>query len=58
MTKIVTVRDDGYLLMEDFKDLLDIEKVVYYNIRHKKDGTIVLKFYDKKKKFINVNEQK
>ena len=58
MSKTITVKDGGYLLVEDFKDFIDVDKIAYYALKHNKDGTLTIKFYDKKKKLIKVNEQK
>lgn len=41
-----------YLDLEDFKDIVDISKVVYYKIKFKKDKSLILSFYDKNKKKI------
>ncbi len=41
-----------YLDLEDFKDIVDISKVVYYKIKFKKDKSVILSFYDKNKKKI------
>ena len=51
MSTIVTTDKDGCLPLESFKDILDIKKVAYYTLKAK-DSTLILKFYDKKKKVI------
>jgi hypothetical protein len=43
---------DGFINLHDFKDFVDVGRVVYYTLKHKKDGTLTLKFYDKKEKLI------
>ena len=52
MAKRITVHPGGYLLLEDFEGLIDTNRVVFYKLKPKKDGTLVLKFYDAKKKII------
>lgn len=56
MPKTVKVDYLGRLHLIDFKDFLDISKVVYYSFKQRKDRTLILKFYDKKKKVIKLNE--
>ena len=48
---ILTVPSTGFVPIEEFKDLLDISKVVYYSIEDS-DGTLTLKFYDKNEKLV------
>lgn len=55
MSNIITVREGGFVYLSDFKDLLDVGKVVSYNIKPHKDGTISIKFYDKKGKLVKPN---
>lgn len=48
------IKYDGshyYLSIEDFKDFVDLGRIVYYSVSVKKDK-IVVKFYDKNKKII------
>ena len=60
MAKIITVHDyrKGFVHIEEFRDIVDIDKVVFNSIRAKKDGTVLLKFYDKKKKVVKPYESK
>lgn len=57
-TTIIKVDSDGAVNLEEFKDWLDINRVVYYNLKHKKDGKLIIKFYDKKRKLIKLYGQK
>jgi hypothetical protein len=42
---------EAYLELSDFADVVDISKVEYYQLKeNKKDPSLVLTFYDKKKK--------
>jgi hypothetical protein len=58
MTKNITVKDGQHVSIEDFKDLVDIDRIVFYRLNPKKDGTIHIKFYDKKKKLVRPYERK
>lgn len=54
MTKplIVPVDDRGGIAIESFDKLIDTDKIVYYELKPKKDGCLIVKFYDAKKKLI------
>jgi hypothetical protein len=53
MAKTITVREGGFLLIEDFKDLVDVDKVVYYLVKYnKKDDSLLVRFYDAKRKLV------
>ena len=52
MANIITVQEDGFVDLEEFKNVIDTSKVVFYSIKLKKDNTLLLKFYDKKKKLV------
>lgn len=54
--KSIVVPKDGYLSLEEFKDLIDIVKVKHYSIKVNKDKMLTIKFYDKKKKLIRPNK--
>lgn len=58
MTKIITIDKEGFVYIEEFRNIVDIDKVVFYSLKGKKDGTIHLKFYDKKKKLVRPYERK
>lgn len=58
MTKKISVDKNGFVFIEDFKDLLNVEIVQYYTIKARKDETIVVKFYDKNRKLVRPYEQK
>lgn len=45
----ITIPENGAIDIESFKKLLDISKVEWYSLEEK-NGTIVLKFYDKNRK--------
>lgn len=55
---IIKVQEDGFVNLDEFKNLLDISLVVYYKLTIKKDKTISLKFYDKNKKLIKPYNRK
>lgn len=53
--------DETYILLEQFKELVDVTEVKYYSLEVTEDYTektesrsIILRFYDKKKKQIKV----
>jgi hypothetical protein len=48
----MTVRNDGFLFIEDFSNFIDIERVVYYSIKANKNKTLKIRFYDKDEKLI------
>ena len=48
----ITVNKNGFVVLDDFKRVLDIEKVVYYEVIPKEDGSAVMFFYDKNKKLV------
>jgi hypothetical protein len=58
MTKIITVGKDGFVYIEDFRDIVNIDIIAFYRLKTKKDGSVVLKFYDKKKKLVRPYERK
>ncbi len=58
MSKTIKVDYLGRLHLIDFKEFLDISKVVFYSFKQRKDKTLILKFYDKKKKVIKLSVQK
>ena len=55
--KNINVNKDGLVYLSDFKDWIDIDRVEYYKFKFKKDKTIEVKFYDKKKKLIRPYER-
>lgn len=57
-TTIVKVSDGGAVNLQDFKDFVDVGRVVYYSLKHKKDGKLIVKFYDKKRRLVRPYEQK
>lgn len=59
MSKIITVQEGGFIYVNDFKDLLNIDRVEYYSLKHdKKEGILKVTFYDKRKKPIKPYGQK
>jgi hypothetical protein len=52
MAKTIKVGKDGRVEMSNFKDILNIEQVVYYEVTPNKDETITLRFFDKNKKLV------
>lgn len=50
--------DDGshYFDINDFKDIVDIDKVEYYSLESKEDGSLIVAFFDKDKNFIKPRE--
>lgn len=48
----IKVNEDGVIYLENLRMFVDIDRVVYYNIKHKKNGNLVIKLYDKKKKLV------
>lgn len=48
---MLTIPSSGFVPIEEFKDLLDISKVMYYSLEVS-DGILKLKFYNKNKKLI------
>ncbi len=61
MVNVIKVKSDGvqfYLDLEDFEDFVDTEKVDSYSIKSRTDGSLVVKFYDKKNKVIKPNAKK
>jgi hypothetical protein len=58
MSKIIKVDEYGRVPLENFSDLVDIDKVEYYSIKIKKDKSLSLKFYDKKKRVVKPNAAK
>lgn len=50
---IKTIRAyEGFIYLNDFKEFIETEKAVYYSLKVKKDGSVLVKLYDKKKKLI------
>lgn len=45
--KSIIIDSDGFVLLSEFEDILDIRKVHKYSVRKKKDGSLILTFYDK-----------
>lgn len=59
MNKVVKVHcEAGFVYLSEFSDIIDIAKVETYTVKHNKDKTIVIKFYDKNKKWIKPYERK
>jgi hypothetical protein len=51
-----TIPESGVIPIDYFKDLLDISKIVYYDLEEK-NGVLKLRFYDSKKKLINLYKE-
>ena len=49
--KTIRINEDGHVDLKEFDDLVDIMKVVYYEITAKSGG-LVIKFYDKDENLI------
>lgn len=49
--------DENYLALNDFKDIVNIDKVKYYKLTEK-DGVLLLSFYDKNKKLLKTKDKK
>jgi hypothetical protein len=47
-----------YILLKDFKDLIDVNKITHYRIKSKKGGPLTIRFYDKNKKLVKPYESK
>lgn len=60
MKTAITIKksDDGehYIDINDFKDIVDIDKVEYYKLESKDDGTLIVTFYDNDKNIIKPRE--
>ena len=54
----IKVHKGGFVHIDDFRDILDINKISYYTLRVNKDKTLSLKFYDKREKLIKPYGQK
>jgi len=50
--KRIVVSMGGFIRIEDFSDLVDTNRVVYYKIKVNKDKTLTVRFYDDKKKLV------
>jgi hypothetical protein len=57
MSKTIRVDKDGMVLLKDFEDFLDIDKVKFYSLKVNKDKTLTLKFFDSKKKTVRPYER-
>lgn len=57
--KVKTNPDTGesYFDIEDFKDIVDIDKVQWYNVEENGDGSMTITFYDKDKKQIKPKQE-
>lgn len=52
MSKTVTVSMDGFLYLNEFSNFINIDRVVFYNLKVGKNKALKIKFYDKNKKII------
>lgn len=52
MSKTIKVEKGGYIYVDAFSDWFDVSLVKYYSLKKRKNGSLVLKFYDKKKKVL------
>lgn len=48
---------DLYLDIKDLENMFDMRKVEYYHVKEKKDRVLVIKFYDKRKRRINLRSR-
>ncbi len=58
MSKIIKLDNKGRFPLKELEDIMDITKIDSYTVKLNKDKTIILKFYDKKKKLVKTNVQK
>ena len=58
MSKTINVSTDGFLLIEDFSEWLDVAVVEFYSMHINDDSSITVKFYDKSKKLIKPHDPK
>lgn len=52
--KVEKEGEEYYLNIESFAKYLDVGKVAFYTIKAKRDGSLIVKFYDSKMKLIKV----
>jgi hypothetical protein len=52
MSTVITVDKDGCVPLWYFAHILNTDKVEYYKIKAEKNGTLIIKFYDKNKRII------
>lgn len=45
-------KGDAFITLDNFKDLFDIDKIVYYEVSSLEEGKLAIKFFDKGKKQI------
>ena len=55
---ILKIGKDGFVALDHFNIFLDITRVEYYDLKESKDGTLILKFYDKNEKLIKLKRNK
>lgn len=54
----ISIDKDGFMKLNDFYSLIDVNKVEYYIVEsHLYDGTALIYFYDKNKKLIKPYKQ-
>lgn len=54
--EVIKIDSWGRIPLYSFRDWVDIYKVEYYSIKINKDKTLTVKFYDKKRKKLKINE--
>ena len=52
MAYTITLKENGFVNIEDFRGFLDVDKVKFYKLKHNEDGTIIIRFYDKKRRLV------
>lgn len=57
MAKTIKVDKDGFVVLSDFSEWLDISKVKFYKLKANKDKTLHLTFYDNKRKKMKLYER-
>lgn len=54
----IKVNKDGFVKLDQFRELLNVDKVVYYKITQLElpEGSFTIRFYDKKKRIVRPYE--
>lgn len=52
MPKIIKTDKKGRFNLEDFRDVIDVDNIEYCSYTPNKNGTLIIKFYDKNKKIV------
>ena len=57
MKKMIRVRKGGFVYLKEFADVIDVDKIDSYKVKKTKDGTLILTFYDEKKKLVKAYDR-